>query len=173
MSRLSLEEKVETAAIIRKRIEALPLFEKARTLLLFHSLPDEVCTHEWIREWCKIKNVLLPAVSGEVLTVRPYDAQRPLQKGRFGIAEPTGEEITDLSVIDLAIIPGVGFDSHGNRLGRGKGFYDKLLVKISAPLIGVAYDCQIVDDIPTLPHDIPMSLIISKNTLFYSKKDIH
>lgn len=89
-----------------------------------------------------------------------------MEPGSFGIAEPTGEDITDLSIIDIVIVPGVGFDPKGNRLGRGKGFYDKLLKKIDAPFIGVAYDCQIADNIPALPHDVPMSLIISKSNIY-------
>ena len=70
--------------------------------------------------------ILLPVVKGETLIIRPYSPGE-MKPGSFGIAEPTGEDITDLSIIDMVIVPGVGFDPKGNRLGRGKGFYDRLL----------------------------------------------
>lgn len=165
VSRLSPEEKAETSVIIKKRIELLPFFAESRTILLFYSLPDEVNTHEWIAQWNGEKRILLPVVKGETLVIRSYSPGE-MELGSFGIAEPTGEDITDLSIIDMVIVPGVGFDPKGNRLGRGKGFYDKLLKKIDAPFIGVAYDCQIADNIPALPHDVPMSLIISKSNIY-------
>ena len=135
VSRLSPQEKAETSVIIEKRIESLPLFAEARTILLFYSLPDEVNTHEWIAHWNGKKRILLPVVS----------------------------------IIDMVIVPGVGFDPKGNRLGRGKGFYDRLLKKIDAPFIGVAYDCQIAECIPALPHDVSMSLIISKSNIYWQR----
>ena len=153
VSRLSPQEKAETSVIIEKRIESLPLFAEARTILLFYSLPDEVNTHEWIAHWNGKKRILLPVVKGETLIIRPYSPGE-MKPGSFGIAEPTGEDITDLSIIDMVIVPGVGFDPKGNRLGRGKG---------------VAYDCQIAECIPALPHDVSMSLIISKSNIYWQR----
>ena len=150
VSRLSPQEKAETSVIIEKRIESLPLFAEARTILLGK------------------KRILLPVVKGETLIIRPYSPGE-MKPGSFGIAEPTGEDITDLSIIDMVIVPGVGFDPKGNRLGRGKGFYDRLLKKIDAPFIGVAYDCQIAECIPALPHDVSMSLIISKSNIYWQR----
>jgi len=99
VSRLSPQEKAETSVIIEKRIESLPLFAEARTILLFYSLPDEVNTHEWIAHWNGKKRILLPVVKGETLIIRPYSPGE-MKPGSFGIAEPTGEDITDLSIID-------------------------------------------------------------------------
>lgn len=168
---LSPEEKHESAAALKKRIEALPLFAEARTILLFHSLPDEVCTHEWIADWRFQKEILLPVVKGDTLVVRPYAPDKMI-KGSYGIAEPAGDDVTDYSDIDLVVVPGVGFDPQGNRLGRGKGFYDRLLKKIKAPFIGVAYDCQIVEEIPSLPHDVAMSLVVTPNHLYRHTDDM-
>lgn len=79
----------------------------------------------------------------------------------YGIAEPTGTLFTDYPSIDLAIIPGVAFDRHGHRLGRGKGYYDKLLPQISATKIGICFPFQIIDEVPTDHFDIRMSSVIT------------
>ena len=81
---------------------------------------------------------------------------------QFGIGEPTGPEFTDLESIDMIIVPGVAFDSHGNRMGRGRGFYDRLLKSTpNAAKIGVGYDFQLLDTIPVEPHDVPMDCVIT------------
>ena len=155
VAQLSSEEKKAAAVALKKRIETSSFFVEARTILLFHSLPDEVCTHEWIADWHSQKRILLPVVKGDTLVVRPY-APDKMSTGSYGIAEPAGEDVTD---------------PHGNRLGRGKGFYDRLLKKISAPLTGVAYDCQIVAEIPSLPHDVAMSWVVTPNHLYQHSRD--
>lgn len=162
---LSDDEKRESAQIISARIEALPCFAAARRILLYHSLPDEVDTHAWLEKWQFVKELYLPVVEGDDLVVRRY-RQEELSVGAFGICEPAGENLDDLSRIGLVIVPGMAFDSHRNRLGRGKGFYDKLLAHIQAPTIGVAYDCQLVPEIPVAPHDIPMTQVISERHIF-------
>lgn len=79
-----------------------------------------------------------------------------MKKGSFGIDEPTGETVTDLSAIDIAIIPGVGFDKQGNRLGRGKGYYDRLLPKLQSYNIGICFSFQVIPAVPVEPFDHPM-----------------
>ena len=70
--------------------------------------------------------------------------------------------MTDPSEIELIIVPAVAFDRNGNRLGRGKGFYDRLLQTTSATKIGVGYDFQLIEEIPAEPHDIPMDMVITQ-----------
>lgn len=93
---------------------------QAHTLLLYHSLPDEVQTHEFIKRWHPYKRIVLPLVKGEELEFRYYEGEDSLQAGAFGIEEPTGSLVENLHEIELSIIPGVAFDRSGNRLGRGK-----------------------------------------------------
>lgn len=165
VSRLSPTERAETSVKIREQIEQLPLFTRAKAILLFHSLADEVDTHNWIERWHGVKEIYLPVVNGDNLEIKRYTPDKT-RRGAFGITEPVGESLTDYSLLDLIIVPGAAFDPHRNRLGRGKGYYDRLLKKTVAPTIGVAYDCQIVREIPALPHDVPMSLIISKSKIY-------
>jgi 5-formyltetrahydrofolate cyclo-ligase len=77
--------------------------------------------------------------------------------------EPQGEAFTDFDSIDLAIVPGVGFSPQGARLGRGKGYYDRLLPNLHCPKIGLALPCQIADEIPTKEWDIFMDEVIFGN----------
>lgn len=124
---VSLEQKkTESNKYFYHRIYSSIL--RATNVLLYHSLPDEVITHEFIQKWHLKKNIFLPYVDNDYLQVRKYIAGE-LKTGKFGIEEPTGPEIYDLSNIDLVIVPGMAFDIKGNRLGRGKGYYDKLLRK--------------------------------------------
>lgn len=136
-----------------------PLFRQAKTVLLYHSLPDEVQTHEFIERISQDKRVILPVVAGNELILRPYTGISGLKNGSFGIAEPTGEDFTDFDSIEIAVVPGVGFDKHGNRLGRGKGYYDRLLPKLHSYNIGICFSFQVVAEIPAEPFDHPMDEI--------------
>lgn len=133
-----------------------PRFRQAKTVLLYYSLPDEVQTHEFVKQISKDKLVILPVVTGDELELKVYAGESAMKKGCFGIDEPTGETITDFSTIDIAIIPGVGFDKHGNRLGRGKGYYDRLLPKLQSYNIGICFSFQVIPEIPVEPFDRPM-----------------
>lgn len=130
--------------------------------MLYHSLKDEVDTHAFIRKWSREKRILLPVVTGDDLELRLYTGPEDLTIGAYGIEEPTGALFTDYSTIDLIVVPGVAFDRDGNRLGRGKGYYDRLLPRIpSAYKIGICFPFQVVDEVPAEPFDIRMDEIIS------------
>ena len=139
------------------QIEQHPRFIASTIILLYYSLGDEVCTHEFVEKWACSKTILLPVVVGDMLELRHYTGKDCLQPGAFHIEEPQGEPFTQLSNIELAIIPGVSFDKSGNRLGRGKGYYDKLLPLLSCSYnIGICYQFQAREEIPTEPFDKPM-----------------
>ena len=148
---------------ILRRLAVHPRFIAARTVLLYHSLPDEVDTQDFVHYWSLRKCILLPTVKGKDIELHRYAAEDHLETGAFGIQESTGEVFTDYASIDLAVIPGVAFDSEGNRLGRGQGFYDRLLTRLqhyNIYKIGVCFDFQRVEHVPTEPHDIPMDEIL-------------
>jgi 5-formyltetrahydrofolate cyclo-ligase len=105
----------------------------------------------------------LPVVVGDKLELKQFEGVEKMKKGAFNIMEPQGEAFSDFDSIDLAIIPGVGFSPQGARLGRGKGYYDRLLPNLRCPKIGLALPCQIADEIPTEEWDIPMDEVIFGN----------
>ena len=139
------------------KLEQHPLFIAAKTVLLYYSLGDEVQTHDFIEKWYRQKDILLPVVKGDILELRRYTGPQNLQTGEaYHIEEPTGEAFTDYTQIDFAIIPGVSFDKNGNRLGRGKGYYDRLLPQLHSYNVGICFDFQVSDEIPTESFDKPM-----------------
>ena len=111
------------------------------------------------------KKVLLPEViDGENMVIREYTGKHDLKEGAFHIMEPIGSLFPEekYQEIHLAIIPGMAFDQQGNRLGRGKGYYDRFLQKIPQVYkIGICFPFQLVDEIPTEETDIKMDAIMS------------
>ncbi|MGL5981224.1 MAG: 5-formyltetrahydrofolate cyclo-ligase [Phocaeicola sp.] len=156
--RISLQARMEKSELLFQKLEQHPAFNGAKTILLYHSLPDEVATHKFIKKWSKEKLILLPVVNGETLTLKRFTNQKELIKSeQFNISEPIGEPFTYYEEIDLAIIPGVAFDLQGNRLGRGKGYYDRLLNRLTCPTIGVCFNFQVVNQLPTEEFDRAMN----------------
>lgn len=159
-SDLQLEE---LSLPIIERLLAHPAVAGAKTILMYYSLADEVNTHRAIKEMAEEgKNVLLPRViSSEEMEIRRYKSDKDLTEGCYGIMEPTGELFTEYEKIDVAIIPGMSFDSNNNRLGRGKGYYDRFLARVPHIYkIGICFGFQKLETIPAYDNDIKMNLVI-------------
>lgn len=136
-------------------------FKESKRILLYYSLHDEVNTHKFIEKWCDHKEIILPVVINETdLELRVFKGKECLKKGAFGILEPQGETFENYGAIELAVIPGVAFDNNNNRLGRGKGYYDRILCNIDCYKIGICFPFQFINHIPTGPFDIKMDQII-------------
>lgn len=160
---LGQNDKLSAAEEVFSRLEKTAAFLLADRIMMYHSLPDELSTHEFLSKWSGKKKFYLPRVNGVDLEVLPYEETR-LELGSFHIEEPTGNDVTDPSEIELVIVPGVAYDRKGRRLGRGKGFYDRFLQSTNATKIGVGYEFQLLDEIPSEPHDIGMDIIITEHS---------
>lgn len=149
---------------IMHKVESLAQFAEAKTILLYWSMEDEVQTHDFVNRWYEKKTLLLPCVDGDNLKLRQYTGPDCLVAGeQFGIGEPNGPEYTDLDSIEMIIVPGVAFDGNNNRMGRGRGFYDRLLKSTpNAFKVGVAFNFQMVDLVPTEPFDVAMDAVLSE-----------
>ena len=148
---------------VMEKIETISGFLDSDIVLLYCSIPGEVETARFIRKWAAVKTVALPRVVGDNLEIREY---RPdgLVAGYRGISEPSEEApLIDASEIGFAVIPGVAFDSAGHRLGRGKGYYDRLLPSLNCLKAGVAFDHQLVAEVPVEEHDISMDMVFTPN----------
>lgn len=161
---LSEEEKMHAANQVFELLEQTAAFIMADRILMYHSLPDELQTHAFLKKWNTRKQFFLPRVNGVNLDILPYDESR-LELGAFHIEEPSGNDTIDVDNIELIIVPAVAYDRRGNRLGRGKGFYDRLLQESKATKIGVAYEFQIYDELPVEPHDVPVDLVITQTRI--------
>lgn len=162
-SLLSASEKSQAAMAVFRQLEQSAAFAVARNILLYHSLPDELSTHEFLDKWSGRKQFFLPRVNGLNLEILPYDRTR-LSMGSFHIEEPQGDETADISDIELIVVPAVAYDRLGNRVGRGKGYYDRLLSGTKATKVGVGYDFQLLDEeIPAEPHDVAVDMVITES----------
>ena len=162
---VTAEEKLRRSETVMRSVEQLPEFRRASVVLLYWSMADEVQTHAFVERWYKEKTLLLPCVDGDDLVLRQYTGPECMVAGeQFGIGEPTGEEWKDLGAVELIVVPGVAFDKQNNRMGRGRGFYDRLLKSTpNAVKVGVAYDFQMLDTIPVEPHDVKMNRVITES----------
>ena len=162
--RLSAAELAVMSEDICSKVLALASWQEAGTLLLYYPLPDEVDVRLLIKDAFESgKKVLLPVVKGDELELHLYEGEASLKEGAFGIMEPTGPLFAPehYGEIELAVIPGMAFDSAGHRLGRGKGYYDRLLPNLNAAkLIGICFPFQLLEEVPAEAHDISVCKVI-------------
>lgn len=151
----------EDSAALWERVQARQEFKEAGRILIYMALPDEVPTQEFIDRWAGTKEFVIPVVRGEELGLRAYDPAC-LKTGAFGILEPS-ESAREVKPgeIDLALVPGVAFDRKCMRLGRGKGFYDRLLPQMDCYKIGIAHGWAVLDEVPVDPWDAPLNAVAS------------
>ena len=144
-------------------VELREEFSRARTVLIYMGIHGEIPTEEVIQRWCGSKRMAVPRVAGEKLELRLYEAGK-LVPGYRGIMEPSDDaEIIPAGEIDLAIVPGMAFSRDGDsvlRLGRGGGFYDRLLPDLDCPKIGVCLDFQVYDYLPVDEWDASLDDLI-------------
>lgn len=158
---LTPAERAAASAEIFACLEQLPEFAAAQTVALFCALADEPTTDEVLARWSARKKIVLPRVEGEVMRFYYYDPA-VMCFGAFGIAEPGADAcLCDPGQIDLIVVPGVSFTPGGDRLGRGRGYYDKYLAGLRICKIGVCYAHQLVDALPAEPHDVRMDRIVT------------
>jgi 5-formyltetrahydrofolate cyclo-ligase len=159
------------SAEIRKRLFGVAEFERAATVLAFASIRNEVRTQLIIEEaWSAGKRVALPRVHGDELRLRVIDAQTPLAPGAFSVPEPAeDDESIDPSEIDFALVPALAVDPRGYRIGYGGGYYDRLIPQLSnACTCAVAYDFQMISEVPELPFDVSVDLVITDSRLIHA-----
>jgi len=150
---------------IEERLFSLPEFLSAQVVMFFASFRSEVETGSMIRRALHSgKRVVLPKVQGNELALfEIHDFSGDVETGAWGIPEPKTTIPAVLADIDLMIIPGAAFDSQGNRLGYGAGFYDKLLPAFGKATLALAFEIQIVNEVPVEMHDVPVRKIITES----------
>lgn len=163
---LTADQHESGSAAIRRKLEEQPLWKSARAILAYVPMTQE--PNLWpslAQAWDAGKQIALLRHSPEMDHYVPClvrDRDRDLQAGQFGILEPKAHcPIFDLMRLDLVLVPGIGFTLNGGRLGRGKGYYDRLLAGVPALKCGVAFDCQIESEFPLEPHDVQLNCILT------------
>lgn len=153
-------------AAIKKRLMQLPEYIKAKTVLLYASFGSEVETHGIITSALNDgKNVCLPIVEDNTrLSIRSISSLADTASGCMGILEPLKEKSNPVSAsaIDLVVAPGVAFDRNGNRIGYGRGYYDRLLKKMRCPVVALAFEIQVIESIPHNENDVSVGKIVTE-----------
>ncbi len=167
----ALKEKSER---IKQLLFQTTEFKASNTILFYASLSGEVQTKGMIEHALSIgKRVALPKISGERMSLHKISTWDELEKNGMGIPEPkaNSREIP-LKEIDLILLPGIAFDRTGNRLGRGKGYYDRLLSEADKKVskIAAAFSFQIVDSVPTATNDRKIHKIITEDGIIECEK---
>ncbi len=165
-------DRQQLSELISLRFCQTPEFQKAHTIMLYLSLPEELETLPSIqRAWAEKKRVVVPRMVWEGRQLEPVllnEANQSLEEGRQGVREPMGGEVVRVDEIDLVFLPGLAFDFHGVRLGRGAGFYDRFLAKadLVADCCAGAFSFQLMQTLPKEEHDRNLSLLITDQGLY-------
>ena len=163
---VSTDERAAASGAVCERLMAQEVWRTSSSILFYLPLGDELDLRPCIEEaLSQGKTVAVPRYVPEEGIYRPAvlkSLRDDVAPGPFGILEPISSlSALPMKQLDLALVPGLGFSPGGCRLGRGKGFYDRLLTLVTGIKCGVALDQQVVQPIPAEPHDVPMNFIVT------------
>lgn len=157
------------AAAAAALLLGLPELRDARVVLAYHAMPEEIDPAPALASLRERGCVIaLPRVSGPGrLALHRVGVATPLVPGPFGLLEPhAGAPLIDPADVDAAIVPGVLYDTACRRVGHGGGYYDRLLPELTrAVTIGLAFDCQVVDEVATEGHDACVDVVVTPSTV--------
>lgn len=173
---LAADARVSASAELCARVRASAAWQNARAVLLFFPVGSEPDIFPLLADALAAGKLLaLPrfnSATNAYESVRVIDPVRELATGPFQVREPVAAcPVVPLNRLDLALVPGLGFDARGHRLGRGKGHYDRLLAGFTGMKIGVAFDFQIVAEVPHEPHDIALNAAVTPTRWLQAKAD--
>lgn len=162
---LSAEERVSLSQKLCAVMRAQWIWSRTASVLCFVPLTDEPDITSLIDDALQAnKTVALPrySLSSKAFVAAHIKARAQCIRGEFGVLEPdAGCPVIPLNQLDLVLVPGVAYDLTGRRLGRGKGFYDRLLAEVRGHKCGVAFDAQIIAAVPEEPHDVRVNSILT------------
>lgn len=174
-NRASQADKDEVSRVIVERFMGLPAYALAGTVMFYIDVRDEVRTRQALPEAIAgDKRIVIPyCVDGE-LELFHLESMDELDVGMYKILEPKAElrsvaaKRLQPGDLDLVMVPGVAFDKQGGRTGHGKGYYDKLLehARHDAPLVALAFECQLFPEIPCEEHDIYMDQVVTESAVY-------
>jgi 5-formyltetrahydrofolate cyclo-ligase len=162
---LSQGQVIEKSRQIVDNLSSLEEYLSSKTVMCYVSAKNEVSTHEMIKAALTAKRVAVPVTNkttGYLSFVR-LSSFDELRASTYGILEPESGERISAKDIDLFIVPGIAFDMEGNRIGYGKGYFDKALIGAKAPIAGLAFECQLAPEIPKDTYDIGVSIIVTED----------
>ncbi|MCM8757573.1 MAG: 5-formyltetrahydrofolate cyclo-ligase [Candidatus Omnitrophica bacterium] len=159
------KKRQKKSLLIKKKLFRLKIFREAKRIMFYMAYDGEVETEEMIKESLnKGKIVSVPVCDQKRRRIIPCKIERNtiFKIGPYGIKEPLRKIPLPIKALDLVIVPGLAFDKKGNRLGRGKGYYDRFLKKISSKTVsvGLAFDFQIFNHLPVSTSDVSVDRVL-------------
>ncbi|MFH1995768.1 MAG: 5-formyltetrahydrofolate cyclo-ligase [Candidatus Omnitrophota bacterium] len=159
----------EKSRAIKEKLFQEKAFQKATCVMFYVSMDEEVDTCGMIDDTLKMgKRVCVPVIMEHIKELKVSEVRNrleDLERGRYGIYQPkeSCERSVPLNDIDVIIVPGVAFDKKNGRIGRGQGYYDRFLRQLppDTKKIGLAFDFQVAESLPTESHDVPLDEIIT------------
>jgi 5-formyltetrahydrofolate cyclo-ligase len=162
---ISVEHREQASQRAGALLQDQIIWQQAGSVLFYAALNDEIDLGALLREALREgKVVALPRYVSEENGYAPcrLGNSEELCSGKFGVIEPRADSpIHPVNQLDLVLVPGVGFDTSGRRLGRGRGFYDRLLADIRGHTVGVGFDEQVEPEIPSEPHDVRLDFLLT------------
>jgi len=166
-SSLTEQEIKEKSKKVIDNLSSLEEFQKAKNILFYVSVNNEVDTQEIIKELLKEKSIIIPYTikNKPAIFLSELKDFVELEPKTFGMLEPKEKYIREFDgeKLDLVIVPGIVFDKNGHRIGYGYGYYDRFLktIKKDVVKIGLAFDFQLIDKIPEEEHDVPLDVVVT------------
>ncbi|ARE89198.1 5-formyltetrahydrofolate cyclo-ligase [Clostridium formicaceticum] len=175
---LTEEEVLHKSASAFQQLKASSVYNNANNVMVYLAFRNEVSTEEMIKDlFSRGKRVFIPLTVPEtkqLIISELLDMEKDLEIGNFGVLEPKEEAIrpVDPKVLDLVIVPGVGFDKQGYRVGYGGGYYDRFLPRLSpgTPTVALAFEVQLIEKAPTDEYDFPVEYVITEKQFIDCKK---
>ncbi|WP_372796029.1 5-formyltetrahydrofolate cyclo-ligase [Pontiella sp.] len=148
-----------------QRFQTLEEFQSSKTVALYKAIAGEVNLDPLFPLcWEQGKRTCMPVFNRALRIYEMAEVTRdtPFRTAHYGIREPIEPSLLKMQEIDLIAVPGVAFDLSGNRLGRGGGYYDRMLAQFSGAAAGICFDFQVLESVPVSAHDIPMSHLVTE-----------
>jgi 5-formyltetrahydrofolate cyclo-ligase len=177
-NRQAQTDKEELSQKICETFASLPEFSAAATVMVYIDVRTEVRTRHHLPALLQSgKRIVVPYCVDKELELFRLENMDELAIGMYKILEPKNElrvlaaKRVDVKELELIMVPGVAFDRRGARMGHGFGYYDKLLehARGDAPLVALAFECQLFPEIPTQPHDVFMDKIVTESAIYPGK----
>ncbi len=168
-SAMKKEDVIQKSTVAANFFLASNYYKNSKQLMLYMPLGNETDTSVIVKAAFRDgKTVVFPVTDEKSGEITPFYAlpDTKFLKGAFSVSEPLGTQMADMSKTDVILVPGIAFDKAGNRVGFGKGCYDRLLKDSSADLIGFCFEFQVYEHIPSESHDIKMNALVTEKGLF-------
>jgi 5-formyltetrahydrofolate cyclo-ligase len=165
----------DATAAVADRLAGIPALVAAPSVMVYVSCDPEIGTHDLIRRWLADgRRVCVPLFdeSTHRYLASELKAFEDLATGKFGILEPPPGKARPLPIrsVQAFVVPGLAFDPTGNRLGRGRGYYDRILGEARGVKVALAYAFQLVDEVPVRHHDVGVDFLVTETQVVHCKR---